>query len=222
MTDYYIFTRKGAHAPSDRLPHLPLDGGIWCVVTNPREILLSEEADDIYLPAMLAADEYRVARLEPLGPVREDDCELFECETGWTVAAVEPLDCVLGPQAVHLRAAITLAEGVLTGEDNPAAAHRYIEALNAQYPDGVTRIGQPAADGAKDALDAIAADGWLWAEAGFSCAYGQEMLALAARDLIGTTPEWTWQAYGLLTAPWREAFGQPVHPDDAAVEALAG
>jgi hypothetical protein len=63
------------------------------------------------------------------------------------------------------------------------------------------------------ALDVAGADGFWWSSVG-GCEYGTEIIALAARDLIGTTAAWTQEAYDLLTRPWAEASGQPAHPAD--------
>lgn len=48
-----------------------------------------------------------------------------------------------------------------------------------------------------------------------SCLHGEEFLALAARDLIGSAPGWDQAAYDYLRAPFERAAHQRLHPDDA-------
>ncbi|MEN4460998.1 hypothetical protein VXE65_03085 [Mycolicibacterium conceptionense] len=47
-----------------------------------------------------------------------------------------------------------------------------------------------------------------------SCCHGDEYLAIAARDLIGTAPGWTQDAYELIARPYAEATGRKLHPAD--------
>ncbi|KLI09391.1 MULTISPECIES: hypothetical protein [Mycobacteriaceae] len=47
-----------------------------------------------------------------------------------------------------------------------------------------------------------------------SCSHGDEYVAIAARDLIGTVPDWTWDAYELIARPYAQATGRKLHPDD--------
>ena len=75
------------------------------------------------------------------------------------------------------------SERELAGEDGQARI--YGEAVNARYDGPGSQMPEKAAEAAAvAALDAIGADGFWWRHS-FSCQYGPEMLALAARDLIG-------------------------------------
>ena len=47
-----------------------------------------------------------------------------------------------------------------------------------------------------------------------SCCHGDEYLAIAARDLIGSAPDWTWDAYELIARPYAHATGRKLHPAD--------
>ena len=47
-----------------------------------------------------------------------------------------------------------------------------------------------------------------------SCQHGDEYTALAARDLIDTTPGWTQLAYDRIRLRYERAFGETLHPDD--------
>ncbi|WP_457180985.1 hypothetical protein [Mycobacteroides abscessus] len=72
---------------------------------------------------------------------------------------------------------------------------------------------------AKQAVIAADEDKWgfkdsIWTALPGSCQHGQEYVALIARHLIGTTPEWTQEAYDCLTHRFRVATGRGVHPDD--------
>ena len=186
------------------------DGEWWPAAADPRKIPASDYLDEAYIPDLLGS--HCLLLLDPLGDTADDEDGLTECPDGWTITATVPVDAMFGPQAAAIVAAIDLAERALCG-DTMAVGDRYVAAIDEQYPDGGAWTAQSAADAAQAALDAAGADGLLWAK-GFSCAYGQEMLALAARDLIGTVPGWTQEAYDLLTAPWVAAFGRAAHSDD--------
>lgn len=158
-----------------------------------------ETATDLVQNATVA-----LIRVEPVGDVTADG-HLFTADR-WTVVGVEPsINPVLGPQAARIREVIALAEQALRGDDDPRAAV-YCDAVNDRYD--VNRQHEAAAEAA---LRVVGADGLYWT----GCEYGQEVLALAARDLIGT-PEWTREAYDALTEPWRIAMGLPAHPEDKA------
>ncbi len=144
-------------------------------------------------------------RVEPVGDASADG-HLYTADA-WTVAGVESsIDPVLGPQASRIRDVVALAEQVLRGDEDPRALV-YAKAVNERYE--ATKQHEKAAEAA---LSAISADGIYWT----GCEYGWELLALAARDLIGTTPGWTQEAYDALTEPWRLAMGLPAHPEDKA------
>lgn len=171
----------------------------------------------------------RLAEVTPLGEVarcvytgtddngnayRSEDDYLVTCAGGWRVVGMHPLDAVFGPQAGQIREVIAEAERELVLGTNQELIDAYMAVVNARYSQG--RVGssvEPLLEAAGDALDAVGADGWSWARAA-NCVYGEEVTALAARDLIGTTAEWTRDTYDALTLPWRTAFNRPPHPDD--------
>lgn len=171
----------------------------------------------------------RLAEVTPLGEVtrrvytgtdedgnshRVEDDYLVTCAEGWQMIALNPLDAIFGPQAAQLRAVVDQAERELVLGTNQKLIDAYMSVVNARYSTG--RIGstvEPLLNAAAEALDAVGADGFCWARAA-NCVYGDEVTAVAARDLIGTTAAWTRDAYDALTLPWRTAFHRPPHPDD--------
>lgn len=122
---------------------------------------------------------------------------------GWEVTGDAPLDGLLGPQADEITAVARIAADRLRGdtEASPEAARYYQAAYDAR------EAMDTALDAALDALEAAGADAWWWSTA-VTCAYGHELVAVAARDLIGTIPQWTQTAYDTLTAPWLAAAGR--------------
>jgi hypothetical protein len=178
----------------------------------------------IGLDARKAIVERRLllARVTPRGVVTqayfetearsEPDERYFDAELGWSIEAFEPIDRVLGPQARELVAAITEAEKTLAVSGPVASV--YDDAIQAQYADD-NWLAERQLHAAAEALDVVGANVDFWVD-GFG-GYGVEMLALAARDLIGTVPGWTLDAYDTLVYPWRVAFGRPLHPGDEAV-----
>jgi hypothetical protein len=146
----------------------------------------------------------------PAGPVTPDGPGRWSCAAGWTVTgASADLAPLLGPQAPAILSVLALAEEALTDPGPSAAWDAYMIASGAVY------TGAAAADAAaRRALAQAGADAAWWDTIG----NGPEILALAARDLIGTAAGWTQAAYDLLTRPWAEAFG-PAHPGDRATTA---
>jgi hypothetical protein len=206
VTTYYML------ADAARLP-LParitgyLDDEL--AAADPRCLYPSEVIDDD-IEAALLAGQYRLIHLEPRGTVTTDDDGEPACADGWNVVLADPdLSAMLGPQAAQVMAVITEAERSIAGGDY-SLTDAYTDAVNAVYDSGYPEAEQAAAD----ALDAIGADEFWWGCIG-SCVYGGEVIALAARDLIGTVPGWTQDAYDLLTRPWLTATGKPAHPGDA-------
>ena len=179
------------------------------ITTDPRrlspiEIFDADPAGHETATDLVQNTTVALIRVEPVGDVTADG-HLFTADR-WIVTGVEPsIDPVLGPQAARIREVVALAERALTGDDDPRSAI-YCDAVNDRYDDN--RRHQDAAEAA---LRAVGADGIYWT----GCEYGWELLALAARDLIGA-PGWTQEAYDALTEPWRLAMGIPAHPDDTA------
>jgi hypothetical protein len=186
------------------------------VTADPRTLpvaTMTDEWDGAFFQSaieIIESADLTLARVEPIGDVEgpDDYDRTFYAPDGWTVAGIEPsVDAVLGPQAARLREVTALAEAALTSFSGDPRGETYMEAANACY-DAV----QPHVEAAEAALKAIGADGFYWT----GCEYGNEVLALAARDLIGTTQEWTQEAYDALTEPWRLVMQLPAHPDDKA------
>lgn len=122
----------------------------------------------------------------------------------WHVTGEAPLAGFIGPQAAEVVEAVKLAVEHLhgDGEESPEAG-RYYELATSTY-----EAMQTARKGALAAMETLRADFWWWDAGAFSCAFGEEIIAIAARDLIGTAPGWTAEAHDLLTAPYRAAFGE--------------
>lgn len=185
------------------------------VSTDPRTLPVVEMTDGwehFYQSAteIIGSTGLTLVRVEPVGEVDgPDKCDrTFHASGGWTVTGVEEsVDAVLGPQAARVREVVALAEKTLTGLCGDPREEAYMEAVNSRYDDA-----QPHVEAAEAALKTIGAYGFYWT----GCEYGWELLALAARDLIGTTLEWTQEAYDALTEPWRLVMHLPVHPDDTA------
>ena len=185
------------------------------VTADPRTLPVAEITDsweNFYQAAteIVRSNSLTLVRVEPVGDVEGPDeyDRTFFAAGGWTITAVEPsVDPVLGPQAARVREVVAEAEAALTSFSDDPRNEQYMEIVNARYDDV-----QPHVEAAEAALKVIGADGFYWT----GCEYGQELLALAARDLIGTTPEWTQEAYDALTEPWRLVMRTPVHPDDKA------
>lgn len=206
MDTYYTLTSAGIGERAIETEYHEL-----LVTADPRQLPLTEigKLRDLDAAELVGATEphyeqLRLATVTPVGEVRPSDYEPCLDADGWLVATHEPIDAVLGPQAADLIAAITKMNAVYGIDDD--VTKTYDEAVEAQYGEGPW-IAQGAADAAQDALDEAGADGHWWAARAFGCCWGEEMLALAARDLLGTLPGWDQAAYDLLVAPWRTAFG---------------
>lgn len=194
---------------------------------DPRTIDITEALDDRvrqYLPDIVigkVSPAVRVVRVTPRGvvSVHEDYAEpgaevsehiALQAEGGWTVEAIVPLQTIFGPQGEFLLAAIRT--GIEHLDNDGEIGQAYSAEVDHLYD--IYRLHDLRC-AAEEAMWAAHADGYWWSRNAFGCVWGQEMLALAARDLIGTTAEWTQDAYDILTRPWRTAFpATPLHPDD--------
>jgi len=180
------------------------------VTSEPRRLPLPYDAD------MLDVLDWGdcLARLTPRGPVRThpDGPHRHICNNGWTITGWESPDPVFGPQAPQLRA--LMAELDELDGDGPVA-DAYADTADARFGDYDQWLPQPHADAARAALAAAGIDGQWWAETADPCTMRGELLAVAARDLLGTADGWDWDAYTALLAPWRTAVGRWPHPHDA-------
>lgn len=181
------------------------------VGADPRRLPVHEIVDDYPGIADVTGD-WTLVRVTPMGDVTVDNGEYGA--DGWVVADLEPHSTLLGPQAELLTAAEVTAEKRINIPGLPGSPSLvYVDAVNAWYDDRETVARVEAASEA--ASEALGDAGAWWAAVG-ACVYGEPILALAARDLIGTVEGWTWNAYNLLTGPWVAALG-PIHPDDPNV-----
>ncbi len=202
MTTYYTLT--------DQTPGttLNIEGNVF-VVTDPRKMPISDfdafpNGLDLILNCVL-----RLARVTPTGTAKpfEDEPQFYDAEA-WTVDALESINGVLGPQAHLIIPALRLADETLRGDPEAnAAASSYYQATDAQY-DTPNWLIQEEFDAAAEALSHYGADGFWWTNEVRTCTYGTELVALAARDLIGTVDGWTREAFDELVKPWRAAFGE--------------
>jgi hypothetical protein len=208
---YYMLTTDPTLTAGMPLPGIPdPEADPTPVALQAREADLYEWAaehdiDDLVHIVLNQLDPpVRLAVLAPAGPV----------EDGWTVTSFVPLNEAFGPEGARLVDLVRRAEReLINAAGDNAPADRYADAINAQYEN--RRLLEARVDAVRKALRLARVDDTFWFEVG-ACVYGNEVLALAGRDLIGTTPEWTWDAYDGLCEPWRTAFGEPVHPDDQA------
>jgi hypothetical protein len=213
-TEYYMISRGAEHVCGETIDE---SGSDMYIARDPRALQPSEEDEAVFVHDLIRG-EICLVKLAPRGQVDVVDDFFAECEDGWTVVAEESIGAMLGPQSEYLLATIRKADLVLVYDefedgDEVKAAEAYRTAVEAQF-DGLTCLVEDHITAANDALCARGYDGFWWSQGGVSCAYGWELLALAARDLIGSTPEWTQEAYDALTTPWRTAFPTPLHPED--------
>lgn len=146
----------------------------------------------------------------------------YDSSRGWEVTGPAPFEALLGPQGAELVAMIRFADEHLHGgaPNQSPEAEQYYAAIDANAYD-LERSVQCALD----ALENHGADRWWWENAfgEHGRLYGHEMAAVGARDLLGTVPGWTADAYDALTAPWRAAFtGIPGAPEVKTSAALSG
>lgn len=203
------------------------DAGDPLLVTHiPRQLMPSWHPNALVCdttPAQLLAQPdltFRIAQVAPhettaVATTRGDVADVLVAEASqWRVAELGPLDLFFGPQAGPLRTVLHTAESVLHNAPDSEQAQRFFDALAQQYAGGSSLV-EDYVRAAQAALDATGADGYWWATRETIRGDGTAILALAARDLIGTTRSWTWSAYHALAHPWRRAFG-PLHPEDHA------
>lgn len=221
MPPYYTLVDP-ARELDDLLPGRDDEGDPLLVTHTPRQLMPSWHPNvlicDTTPGQLLSQPElaFRIAQVTHESTVvttaRGDVADVVVAEAEqWRVAEFAALDPFFGPQAGPLRAMLHAAETVLHNSPDAPQSRRYFDALAQQHAGGWWLLHEQAA-AAREALEIAGADGHWWASgAGFGT--GAELLALAARDLIGTTTSWTGAAYDALVQPWRHVFG-PLHPDD--------
>lgn len=201
------------------VPGQTVHGPVLAGGEDPRKLNLTEalEAQNINtddLDDIVRRERAVLAVVKPLGEITDetDGYGEYTCADGWTVERVLPLHMAYGPQAEQIDECLKIAREKL-GEDN---------GLMSRYQDVAERrvdndLFDSAIEAAEDALTGAGFDGYFWS-AQESCAYGVELLALAARDLIVTegVSHWTQAAYDELTRVWRTVLpDHPLHPEDA-------
>jgi hypothetical protein len=197
-------------------PYLAAAGGPPHITANPRRLRPSDVTEDDPVTA-LSRRSCALLTLRPSGDVTTDETGAAECRAGWAITGrARDLGLVAGPQYAAIMAIITDATRIFS-EASPAderAADTYLDTVDAMHGAPETRLAWAASVlAAAAALAAAGADTEWWSRAGTS-EYGHLVLAVAARDLIGTTPLWTQGSYDLLTIPWLAATSQPAHPAD--------
>jgi hypothetical protein len=196
------------------------------------------QADDWVVPPEHETPLVRVAKVAPIGEVRPhselwdttapdfvlDDTTTLEADDGWTVLSIEPLHTILGPQGELIIAAVREGTRIFEDSADGTPGQPYADEINrlyeVAYENALTAAGR--------ALDRVGADGCWWTNYALGCAWGSEIIALAARDLVGVgdvlddvvtdADGWTQDAYDLLTRAWRRTFPHlPLHPEDASL-----
>lgn len=225
MPPYYTLVDPG-RALGELLPGRDDEGDPLLVTHTPRQLMPSWHPNALICdstPGQLLAQPELAFRIAQVGPPshettavttpRGDVAGVVVAEAEqWRVVELAGIDLFLGPQAAPLRAMLHTAETVLHNAPASELAQRFFDALAEQYAGG-TSLVEDHVRAAQATLDAAGADGYWWSTRETTRGYGAAIVALAARDLIGTTNSWTWSAYNALAHPWRRAFG-PLHPDD--------
>lgn len=150
------------------------------------------------------------------GTFTEDDAE-------FVIGATHHPRDIYGTRGTPLRDAVDLLESDGCGAIIQGISDWRADLLRAkgiEYGDFIEKIRRGddywittysgGVEAAKKALTAAGRHTWFPG----SCCYGEQYLAIAARDLIGTVPGWTWHAYELVARPFALATGRKLHPDD--------
>ncbi|GAB2663644.1 hypothetical protein GCM10027169_27520 [Gordonia jinhuaensis] len=122
--------------------------------------------------------------------------------SGWRIEAIAPLSRTLGPQAAGVRSIAWLLHREIDIV-RPAEADHYRAARGVARHNG----SHTAFEAAVRALDQRGTDIGVWADPSKRL-YGEELVAIAARDLLSTVAGWDGCAYDLLTGPCRSVFGR--------------
>ncbi|WP_242884094.1 hypothetical protein [Actinomadura litoris] len=209
---------------SVKLGDLLIEDGSRNLVTvnTPRRMLISDAyatiTDQVYeIPIKVTVDQLTgdqkatLAQVAPRTWAVRENAGRYSCADGWVVTAHLPIAEILGPQAEQL---IVLAAAMKTAPTHGPTALRYDHHR--------TAMDTAYLDAALAALEAIGADVQWWRSQA-ACADGGELVALAARDLIGTVPGWTTTAYRALITPWvtTHGAGRWPHPNDQPHESGA-
>jgi hypothetical protein len=232
MTAYFTLLADDTIAVGDTIPNIDDEGRPHFVVSDPRampttEALGDDRAEDGLVEIVQSANPtVRVVRVTPHGTVRphcaswDDDDEInsttvLEAERGWKVESIEPLHTILGPQGELVLVAVEQAIQQRLDDYESALYDAYVTEQNEVGADAL----HTAVSAAEDALNAVGADGYWWSKVA-GCVWGTEIIALAARDLIGTEG-WDQDGYNRLTRAWRRTLAHRLHPEDPALVGAA-
>lgn len=181
---------------------------------NPRHLPVVEITGD-WLDHTDITD-WRLVTVTPVGGVLGRDEDGSYVADAWTVATVENIKLLLGPQADLLLAADKEGDAKLNSFGGPGTPDQiFCDAINALYEPDTEDRRREVEQALGRALGGSAA---LWLG---NDVYGLPLAALAARDLIGTVDGWDQAAYDLVTGPWVAALG-PIHPDDTPTVQQSG
>lgn len=142
----------------------------------------------------------------------------------WIVSEELPIGQLLGPQADEIYRVVRNLEGLHAYPwDREVHSEHEWERLSELYENtdedyACEHDVTAAAVAAIEALHLVGDhNGWEYLG---SCQHGYEYAAIAARDLIGTVPGWTQQAYDLVMTRYRRAFGREDGPEQPRNELL--
>ncbi|MFD9964868.1 hypothetical protein [Amycolatopsis sp. NPDC058986] len=240
---YMIVANRNAEV-GDLVPNTDATGNPIPAYRDPRSVSVVETFDDntiglldlLQMPKRLVPLVAQVLKVVPNGRVslhselfNAEHCEdvvpephdAVEAEGGWTVRALMPVETILGPQGAQVVAAVRAGFPYFDELCDEQVLDSYVSTGNMLHTNRKAEL-DAALDAAENALDNVAADGLWWTRCAMACNWNNEIPALAARDLIGTTPGWNQEAYDLLTLPWRTALPTvPLHADDKPLAATA-
>lgn len=225
MAGYYALIFDNTTNVGDTIPNTGADDHPTPVVTDPRAFELADilDARDLRdnITDIVTSATIRIAQVNPLGEVRPhqdlymDGTEIapgimLEADDGWSIEAFKPNHTILGDHGERAMQVLTTLESAANEDDGRIA--RYQDALEADFD-----LIQEDADLAIEALKTVGADSYWWENCTGSDEFGFEVVALAARDLIDQVEGWDQEAYDAIAAPYRVAFGEPLHPEDTPV-----
>lgn len=224
---YYALIFDNTTNVGDTIPNTGADDRPTPVVTDPRAFELADILDvrdlRVNITDIVSSETIRIAQVAPLGEVRPhqglytDGTEIvpglmLEAVGGWRVETFMPNYTVLGDHGERAMQVLTALENAASTDGYRMTQYRVI------LEGGFDLIH---ADYAIQALRTVGADSYWWENCTGSDKFGFAVVALAARDLIGTVEGWDQAAYDAIATPYRVAFGEPLHPEDRVFEPVA-
>lgn len=198
---YYTITTR----PNARVGTKLVD--CWAA-PDPRRVQISDVFEDVDLVELLAGRAPQVfVRVDPVGDpetVRDETGRVAYYQGDWRVVGAVPAAAFAGPQASEVSELLRVAAlSLVADSDEEDRYHAEKDRLEEERYDARYAAEQAAMGALRRAgVDAS------WWEYSVPCSNGLEVIAVAARDLIGSVPGWDRAAYDLLTAPWVAAFGR--------------